>query len=140
MTNEPTNQNIDKVIVDFVNNAYPDFTDRLSLFRKIANDITVPDEHKLNQLTIHIMDIAKQMSLSFTDKVDNETKLVYDIAITLANDDRILRLTNIAQAIWEQLPGVQEFTDIVMFNTILISRDSMQKLDAALNGKSGYCC
>ncbi len=123
-------------VKDFINNVYQNFSGDLNAFRKVSGKTAISDEEKLSQLSVFIMDISKKMSMKYTDKVEDEAKLVFDIANALIEEDRVRKAVNVAGSIWIAISEAKEYKDFESFKTALISREASQKLDKAIGG----CC
>lgn len=137
MSTEPT-QTVDQEVKDFVDANYVHISQSLSRFKRVADDLETTAATKLNQLVIFVSDVAKEASINYTKKVDNDAKLVYDIALVLIDDERAYHAVNVARAIWDQLPDQVEYQSFEEFEQMLVARDNGQKLDKKLKG--GWCC
>jgi hypothetical protein len=110
---------IDMSVKKYVDSVYPLYIPDLTVFQQVANNARFSDDCKLGQLSIFIGEIAAKMANQYPEKVEENDKLVYDIALALAADSRICRIVGVARGIWDKLPEVADYLDLVAFNTML---------------------
>jgi hypothetical protein len=125
-------------INEFITKNYPTYSEKLSKFKKISSDTNNDEGKILSQLTVFLIDVAKNIALTYTGKVDDETELLYNISLSLIHDERVSKALGVAGSIWDNLPNVPEFMELPAFQATLLTEQAIRNIDKALNSRT--CC